>query len=175
MRVWAGGALALAALLPLGPVASAAPPGDASRPQLFDAGSSVDGLALTAVLERDEAAGHASFVYGDCDASDDAGCAPPVEIQVWPSCRRHLGLYRAGSPLGPDAEAATIRGVPAAFLDDGSRLELQTGRSTVVVFAESRARVVRIAHALRAVDGSVPPGVALPRPEPGALEGRAPC
>jgi hypothetical protein len=130
---------------------------------LFDAGTSVDGLPLTAVLRRDDTANFVSFVYGDCVAGDDAGCAPPVEIQVWPACARNLALYDAGhAAAGPAPEPAVVRGVPGALFDGGTRLELETGRSTVVVFAGSRARVLRVAAALRAVDGSVRRGAPLP-------------
>jgi hypothetical protein len=143
---------------------------------LVDAGEHVDGLPLTAVLGQDGSGPFVSFVYGDCRPADDAGCAPPVEVQVWPACRRHLGLY--GDAVGGVAarpERAVVRGAPAAFLDGGTRLELQTGRATVVVFAGSRARVARVAAALRAVDGSTGPGRPFPPPDPGALEGALSC
>ena len=55
---------------------------------LYDAGDRVDGLPLVAVLGRDDTADFVSFVYGDCTAGDDEGCAPPAEVQVWPACRR---------------------------------------------------------------------------------------
>jgi hypothetical protein len=137
--------------------------------QLYSAGERVDGLPLTAVLRRDDTADYVSFVYGDCVADDGAGCAPPAEIQVWPACRRSLALYDAGAAGSPSPERVVARGVPGAFFDGGTRLELQTGRSTVVVFAESRLRVLRIVAALRAVDGSVPAGVPLPPPAPDAI------
>jgi len=142
---------------------------------LYSAGDRVDGLPLVAVLRRDDTARYVSFVYGDCTPGDDAGCAPPAEIQIWPACRRHLGLYGGSTLDSSAAERTTIRGVPAVSLDDGTRLEIQTGRSTVVVFADSRPRALRIAGALRAVDGSVVQGRSLPQPGPGALEGRLDC
>jgi hypothetical protein len=155
-------------------VPSAGVPGPLEGLPLYSAGERVDGLPLTAVLGRDGAS-PVSFVYGDCQAAGDAGCTPPAEVQVWPGCRRNLALYgREGLP-GPALEAATARGVPGAFLDGGTRLELQTGRVTVVIFAESRARVLRIVDVLRALDGSVPPSAPLPPPEPGALEGALVC
>ena len=141
---------------------------------LYDAGDQVDGLPLTAVLRRDGTADFVSFVYGDCAARDDEGCAPPVEVQVWPACRRNLDLYASGRPGTPVPEPTTARGVPAAFLDDGTRLELQTGRSTVVVFADSRARVLRVAYALRPVGARALSGP-LPPPAPGAVQGTLPC
>ena len=160
-----------AALLLVGGVSAGRAPAR-GLPALF-AGDSVDELPLTAVLRSGDP-GYVSFVYGDCEASDDAGCAPPVEVQVWPACRRHLGLYERGPPA-PPVEHGVVRGVPAAFLDDGTRIELQTAMATVVVFAGSRGRALRVAAALRAVDGSTLPGVALPAPGQGALDGSAPC
>ena len=141
---------------------------------LYDAGDQVDGFPLTAVLRRGGTADFVSFVYGDCVARDDESCTPPVEVQVWPACTRNLNLYATGRPGTPVLERTTARGVPAAFLDDGTRLELQTGRSTVVVFADSRVRVRRVAAALRPVGEHAPSG-ALPPPAPGAVQGTLAC
>jgi hypothetical protein len=141
---------------------------------LFDAGERVNGLPLTEVLHRSGPAQHVSFVYGDCTPADDGGCAPPVEIQVWPACRRNLHLYDGGPPGTPLPERTTVRGAPAAFFEDGQRLELQTSRSTIVVFATSRARALGVAGALRAV-GKPYDGARLPPPDPGALEGTLGC
>jgi hypothetical protein len=141
---------------------------------LYFAGERVEGLQLVTVLRRSDTADFVSFVYGDCTPQDDMGCAPPIEIQVWPACRRHLALY-GSSPSGPAVERTIVRGVPAAVLDGGAQLELQTGRSTIVVFGDSHGRVTRVARALRAVSGSPSARQALPPPEPGALEGEIPC
>jgi hypothetical protein len=113
-------------------------------------------------------------VYGDCAPLDDTGCAPPAEVQVWPACRRNLALTRRSAPPAA-AAATTIRGVPGLSLDGGSRLELQTGRVTVVVFADSRARAARIAGALSTEDGAVAPGRPLPSPAPDTLEEVVDC
>jgi hypothetical protein len=150
------------------------PAGTLDDRAFYFAGGRVEGLPLTAVLRRSDTAEFVSFVYGDCTPDDDLGCAPPIEIQVWPACRRSLALYDS-SLLGPTLERTTVRGVPAAILDGGTRLELQTGRATVVVFGDSPGRVGRVARALRAVDGSVSVRQPLPPPEPGALEGEIPC
>ena len=141
---------------------------------LYFAGERIEGVPLTAILSRSDTAEYVSFVYGDCTPDDDAGCASPVEIQVWPACRRSLALY-GPSPLGPTFERTTLRGVPAAILDVGTRVELQTGRSTIVVFGDSRDRVLSVARALRAVDGSTSVREALPSPVPHALEGTLAC
>jgi hypothetical protein len=143
-------------------LAGAGPPSEAFP--LYSAGERVDELPLAAVLRRDDTARYVSFVYGDCVASSEAGCAPPAEIQVWPACRRNLALYDGAASGGAPAERFTVRGVPAALFDDGTRLELETDGSTIVVFAGSRGRILRIAAALRSLDDSVLPGHPLPNP-----------
>jgi len=63
---------------------------------LYDAGDSVEGLPLVAELRRlGGGTNYVSFIYGDCAALDDYGCAPPVEIQIWPACLRNPSLYAA--------------------------------------------------------------------------------
>lgn len=142
---------------------------------LYSGGDRVEGLPLVAVLRRDDTANYVSFVYGNCVAEDESGCAPPAEIQVWPSCRRNLALYDSEEARGVPAERFLTRGVPAALFDGGTRLELQTGSSTVVIFADSRGRALRIAAALRALDGSVAPGRPLPEPDPRAIGAAMDC
>ena len=141
---------------------------------LYFAGDRVDGHALVAVVRRSGAAEFVSFIYGDCTPAGEEGCAPPLEIQVWPACRRHLALYEA-SPGTPALERTTVRGVPAALLDGGTRLELQTGRATVVVFGDTRVRLARIARSLRPVDAGIAHVDALPPPAVGAVEGTLGC
>jgi hypothetical protein len=143
------------------------------RDPIFFAGDRTEGIQLQSVLRRSDSAEYVSFVYGDCVPDNDAGCAPPIEIQVWPACRRHLALY--DSSYGPDLDRVTVRGVPAAVLDGGTRLELQTGRSTIVIFADSRQRLTRIAKDLRALDVGTASDVPLPAPAPGAVEGQLAC
>ena len=135
----------------------------------------MDGLPLVAVLRRDDTADYVSFVYGDCvPRAPDSGCAPPVEIQVWPACRRNLGLYEASTSRSVSLETTAFRGVPAALLDGGGRLELQTGTSTVVVFAGTRDRAHRVGASLRPL-GSGSISQTLPPPVAGALEGALRC
>jgi hypothetical protein len=142
---------------------------------LYSAGHTADGQPLTAVLRRDDRAKFVSFVYGDCEAEDDAGCAPLAEVQVWPACRRSLGLYEGAATRrdGPVPEWVRVRGVPGAFFDGATRLELATGPSLVVVFAPSRERALRIAAELEALDGSVAAGSPLPAPVAGSGRGGA--
>jgi hypothetical protein len=175
MRAVTGFVVSVLAVVILGGSGSgvaSGPPGG-QRGDLYYAGDSVEGLPLTSVLRRSDTAEYVSFVYGDCVPADDLGCAPPVEIQVWPACRRHLGLY--GALSAHDLERLTVRGVPGALLDGGTRLELQSGRSTIVVFADSRQRLSRIAADLRSLSAGAASGVPLPPPAPGAVEGRLAC
>jgi hypothetical protein len=135
---------------------------------LYSAGERVDDLPLVAVLRRDDSARYVSFVYGDCVASSDMGCAPPAEIQVWPACRRNLALYEHSPSSGVPLERwVRVRGVTAALFDEGTRLELELDRVTVVVFARDLASTFRIAAALRSLDGSVEAGHPLPKPAEG--------
>ncbi len=141
---------------------------------LFYGGERVDGLPLARIIRRRDTADYVSFVYGECEPRADTGCAPPAEIQVWPACQRSLALYGVPAPVSPSLEPVTIHGVPAAFLDGGARLEIQTGTSTVVVFSSTRARATRIGAALRPL-GSQAAATALPPPAPGALDGTLEC
>jgi hypothetical protein len=154
--------LALALLLAgTGSAGGAGSPSEAFP--LYWVGERIDDLPLAAVLRREDTARYVSFVYGDCEASGGAGCAPPAEVQVWPSCLRSLALYN--DPRAPvrSLEPTMVRGVPAALFDGGTRLELESDRVTVVVFAHTRTSALRIAAALRSLDGPVAPGHPLPK------------
>jgi hypothetical protein len=143
---------------------------------VYYAGTAVEGHPLTAVLRRKDAADYVAFVYGDCIVESDTGCAPPAEIQVWPACIRNLSLYDAGATSSvPTPDATVVRGAPGAFFDDGRRLEIQTGRATVVIFSASRTASLRIASALRGLNVAVAAGGSLPSPVDGAVEGRLRC
>jgi len=139
---------------------------------LYSAGDSVDGLPLTAV-QYDTQPDVVTFIYGDCLplAATEGGCALPAAVQVWNACDRNPASYFQDmtSPLG---DKKTVRGVPAASFEAGHRLEIQTGRSTVVVFGDHPAA---IAGALRGVNNSVPSGVDLPAPAKGAMDGTLGC
>lgn len=143
---------------------------------VYYAGDSVAGIPLVAVLRRDDTADYVSFIYGECDAVSETGCAPPAEVQVWPACKRNPSLYTGPrSPISPSPSPTTVRGVPAAFFDNGTRLEIQTGASTVVVFGEGADRVLEVANALRGVNVDVAAAGALPAPAIGAIEGTLAC
>ena len=153
---------------------------------LYAVGPSFDGLPLTGMTRRLEArvapdparANFVGFRYGDCTPTSDAGCPAPLEIQVWPACERNLSSYSltpAGDPL--PHERLSVRGVPAAFFEEGQRLEIYTGSVSVVLFGQGKAQLLRAAHELRGANASaeVSADGDLPAPTAGALEGQLAC
>lgn len=128
---------------------------------LYYAGDRVVGLPLAAVVRRRDTATYVSFVYGDCAPVGDEGCAPPAEVQVWPGPQRPPERYEAPRPGSSPPLWTTMRGRRAAVLDEGTRIELFTGPSTVVVFADTPERalaLVRELRCIRARDRDLPPG-----------------
>lgn len=151
-----------------------------SRFSLYYAGASTLGHSLTAVhridakpypgerVRRDDV----TFLYGGCQPVSGT-CVPPVQIQAWNSCERYEGLY----DILPD-EKIRIRGASAAFYEDYTRLEIQSGRTTIVIFGDhrhNRGGLIEVADRLQSVDGMVSPGENLPPPAPGARTGLLAC
>ena len=106
-----------------------------------------------------------SFVYGDCVPSEVGGCGVPFEVQVWPACLRNPSVYadRGRPPL-------VLRGVPAQFYEQGTRLELSTADATVVLFGDSERQLRQAAQQLRSVNSNPTLGRTrdLPAPQPRA-------
>jgi hypothetical protein len=124
-------------------------------PAPYFVGEEFEGLSLTAIVGVDPM----TFIYGDCDpGGGDGGCAPPLEVQVWPIERRPPGIISDMIAC----RRASVRGAPGAFY--GSDLDLYVGEHTVVIFADSQARTLRAAEALRPVDAEGVDGGDLPRP-----------
>jgi hypothetical protein len=141
---------------------------------VYSAGDSVDGYPLVAVLRNvGGGSNFVSFIYGDCVASGERGCAPPAEVQVWPACVRNISLY--DPELSPAFERSEVRGAPAFVFEEGHRLEIQTGESTVVVFGKSPELVDHVATRLRGVNLPVQAAERLPAAAQGALEGKLAC
>jgi hypothetical protein len=101
---------------------------------------------------------YVSFIYGDCDPGGGS-CAPPLEIQVSPAC-----LYTPADIELPDSGRTEVRGVPGVFYEDGAKIVLVVGRSTVVVYGSSRDQVLRAAEALAGVNIAIAPEDVLPAP-----------
>lgn len=190
--------------------------------RLFNVGDKFDRLTLTAVhrvcsnprpMVSESAGGidpdslgrsnFTSFLYGDCAPRGDAGCASPLEIQVWPTCERDPTRYDDVKPvgdLGPDEVGGprlvarmTIRQMPV-FVFEGraaaepDRVEAVVGGSTVVVFlgaggGSTLDDMLRVIEELRPAGTSVgrTSGVAnslggpLAAPADGALAGGRGC
>ncbi len=113
------------------------------------------------------------FIYGSCKPppGSEEGCSARLRLDVQNAeiCARNPHSY------GSLRRTVTrrIRGVPVLQTPDA--FEIYTGSTTVVIFTNDRRRATRAANALRSLDGSIGPNSTLPRPTPGALEGRLRC
>ena len=139
MRRWA-----LAAGLACALATCAATSAAGAAEERYWLGSQFEGLTLT------DTSG-ASFIYGDCDPVPD-GCAPPLEVQNASTCGRN--------PVGFDVYPKSLRklrggGIVADYGD--GRVEVGTGRRTVVVFANVQAQALRGARQLRRRSQSAAP------------------
>lgn len=104
------------------------------------------------------------------------GAFPPLAVQSWPSCERNLTSYASGpDEFRVDYVNLHLRGVPAAEFEDGHRVELYTGDSTVIITGEDPAQVMRAAEVVRLHGVAGTPPMELPTPVPGALDGTLPC
>jgi hypothetical protein len=135
---------------------------------LYNEGDSFQGQGLAAILRTKVTnpfdpevtlirPNYVSFIYGDCLAEDDQGCAPPLEIQISPAC-----LFTPAVIALPDSGRTTVRGVQGTFYEDGAKLILVTGRSTISIFGHSRDQVVAAAKGLRGINNAVAVGAPLP-------------
>ena len=172
-------------------------PTDPANFGVFSLGQSFEGMAATAVLRRCDVpfpgepvrGNFVSYIYGDCTVDDlhHTGCAPPLEVQSWPACERSIADYAYGPELGlPDHSTLTVRSVPAALFEDGLRLEVYTGDSTVVIFGKDAAQVRRAGDTIAKIPAQQPVNTTpnwlvatasplLPQPVRGAVNGLLPC
>lgn len=149
----------------------------------YQLGSSFDGLANSDTFRRCEPrvnepgrANFLSYIYGDCAVPEgqEHGCSLPLEVQNWPACERNRASYRLGPVDEPYPRVDdTVRGVPAAWFDESTRLELYTGETTVVLFGESATQLRSAADAL--TSSTVGANTNLPAPAAGALSGQLAC
>jgi hypothetical protein len=151
---------------------------------LFDVGKSFRGLDRTAIVRFLQAPSDSrvtpnwvSFIYGTCAPSgSESSCAPPLAIQIWPACERNPSVY---SPeIRASAKQVLVHGVPALDFSavEDARLELYTGRSTVVIFGQSHDAVLEAANLLRPAGSAQTVKIpTLPPPAAGALDGRLGC
>ncbi len=143
---------------------------------VYYAGPEVAGLPLEEIIGIPHLARSCcTFIYGDCEPPhtwDGGGCAPPVEIQVFSTCDRWASALHQRRFLYDfrGAKAAGGRGGP----EGGSPIEVFTGRTTVVVGAESPGLLKTAARQLRSVRATQPQS-SLPPPVRGSLWGKLPC
>jgi len=96
---------------------------------------------------------YTDYIYGNCHAVSDYGCAPPIEIQAWPECSRDYAMYADASTTQPTlgstpVTVSALPGVPAASFEGGARLEMYTGNTTVVIFGSDTSGTMSAANAL---------------------------
>lgn len=86
---------------------------------------------------------------------------PPIQVQVWNACQRNSASY----DLAADRKLQ-VRGAPAAFYENYGRLEIYTGKSTIVIFSsvEDADLLLRVARSLRGVNVLTQPDAPLPQP-----------
>ncbi len=133
---------------------------------VFSLGSTFEALPATAAMRRcddpygeeDVRANYVSYIYGDCDIDTEVPeqdrCAPPLEIQSWPGCERGLADYvfdEVDSIFTSLLPGPLIdrRAVPTSLFEDGLRLEVYTGISTLVIFGDDPAQIIRAVSQLR--------------------------
>jgi hypothetical protein len=113
-----------------------------------------------------EAIGYVSVTYGSCKPISDAGCFPPLNVQSWPECARNPNTFlEAGREvaLNPSdaVEFQSAPWIPARAFEEGIRLEIYSGDTTIVVFAGNRRLAHKAAMALAsAAADRVPPDAA---------------
>jgi hypothetical protein len=160
----------------------------------FSLGPEFEGLPVRSIMRRCDSADaslHTNYVYyfyGSCNpgTNDDIGCAPPIQIVTSSACVRSLADYEK-APGVPDQgkDLGEHRGVPVFSFDEGNRVEVYTGTSTIILFGADSARLERAIDAIRPEPRSEPPGLPasasgpvdqnLPPPVPGAMTGELPC
>jgi hypothetical protein len=147
--------------------------------RVYHAGPEFEGHQLSDVARGRDAKGKRTFslIYGTCDAAphDDTGCRPPYELQLYRACSRNAASYPR------EAAGRRTRGIRGAAVYEWSsresfeRLEVYTGKTTIVVWAPDRSSARRMVVRLRSGDGHIGVGDRLRRPARGALAGRLRC
>jgi hypothetical protein len=104
--------------------------------------------------------GYVSTIYGTCNPIPD-GCGPPLDIQSAPECARNPRSYEQNpgfvpSPGEPEEPAEALPlvklspapWIPASSVENGRRIEIYAGGTTVVIFADDSGLAHRAAEAL---------------------------
>lgn len=117
-------------------------PSASETPGTYWLGESFRALPLTATPGSD-------YIYGDCEAEPDSGCAPPVEVQNSSTCGRN--------PVGLDVAPTRIHALPGGAIAASygrASVDVGIGRQTVTLFA---AGALNAARELRRRGAASPP------------------
>lgn len=146
-----------------------------ARFELYSLGGQFKGLDRVAILRANDKpflgervrSDHVTFVYGLCESVGGQACMTPIQVQVWNACERNENSY----DILPD-ETLQLRGVGAAFYEQWSRLELYSGKSTIVIFADrsDKTLLLEAAVALQRVNGPNGPAAVLARRDTRVLD-----
>jgi len=135
---------------------------------LYWAGERFEKLDVSYVSLGGEAVG---FTYGTCEITGDHGCAPPLQIQIFPLCF-HLDVAAANRVW----TRRQIRGAPVGVFDAAPVMFTQ--QTQLKVYGSDPGMALRALRALRSLN-DVPPQIgpvgSIPPPAPGVLEGTALC
>jgi hypothetical protein len=126
-----------------------------STPPAYFLGERFESLPLTAIVGRLSAP---EFIYGTCKIKpgfDTGGCSPPLQVQNWLVSERPPSRFARDIPC----RRLMLGRLAAAVFATTGGLEVYVGDRTVVIFADTDARMRRAAAALRPVMGG-------PVPEP---------
>jgi hypothetical protein len=127
---------------------------------LFYLGKSFQGEPLTEVPQS----GLNSFIYGDCEAKSDSGCAPPIELQQNSICDLNpLYVRTKGLRVAPpqDGPYRRMRGTLAHRVDG---MVVYAGSAAVKIYTNADHPTREIVAALRPVNGPAKLGHDLPPP-----------
>lgn len=126
-----------------------------------------------------------SSLYGACVGRRRESCTPPIEVQNYDACNRNLSGYQASPQydsssdpnfFGPRYSVTRIRGATLALFPDDPRVEVYTGRTTIVIFARSLREARASIGRLRPLNRHRPRlGELLPPAVRGAPEGQVRC
>lgn len=165
--------------------------------ELFAPGATFKGVPLVAVTRvlgepnpripedlKPRRANWVNFIYASgCAAQGaDVGCERMAQVQVWPACERNRSVYARALRTG-DVEIVmtNIRSAPAAYFENEQMLEVYSGDSTIVLFADNTDDLFALAESVASVNSAklgrshVNPRDALPPPAAGSLNGQLGC
>jgi hypothetical protein len=129
---------------------------------------------------------YVGYTYGSCEIpAGESVCAPPLEIQSWPACERNLAMYEKtpGTPY-PDTYLGEVRGAPAYSFNGGTRIEVYSSDTTIVIFATDPGLATAALDQIQPESVSQPPpqdpanqstSGDLPAPEDGSTTGTLTC